>query len=174
MNLNRKLAVGVYGINGFFPSDMKPYQAAAAMFNMTAEPHQELSYDAELNAGVEEILSGLEKLQRPTYNSLFVTGERLRDKKGAIVFGLADPKTRVIVFSEASLQADSRGVFQERILKEVAHLLGHLWGLGHCDDPSCVMYYARTAEDVDAKLPRLCSEHAKLFRQSYKAFIGEE
>ncbi len=173
MTFNRKLVIGLYGLNGFFPRDIKPYEAAATLFNMSIEPHKEINYTADLKLSIDELISQLGKLQRPTYNALFVADERLRDKKGLNSFGLTDPKARVIVFSEVALGSGINDAPQERILKEVAHLVGHLWGLGHCDDASCIMSFARTVEEVDLKLPRLCNDHSSLFKQAYRAFIGE-
>lgn len=143
------------------------------MYSMRAEPHQEASYSVNLGLSVESLIAEVAKLQTPTYSSIFVTNKGLRDKKGSVTFGLADPKARVIIFSEAELATGNKGLFTERVLKEVAHLIGHLWGLGHCDDPTCVMHYTALVSEVDQKLPKLCREHEELFKQAYRALIGK-
>ncbi|BDR91925.1 archaemetzincin family Zn-dependent metalloprotease [Vulcanisaeta souniana] len=45
-----------------------------------------------------------------------------------------------------------------RILKEVLHELGHTFGLDHCTDPRCVMYFSNTIEDTDRKGPGYCQK----------------
>nr|WP_243666411.1 matrixin family metalloprotease [Vulcanisaeta sp. JCM 16159] len=42
------------------------------------------------------------------------------------------------------------------MLKEVLHELGHSFGLDHCADPRCVMYFSNTIEDTDRKGPGYC------------------
>ena len=50
----------------------------------------------------------------------------------------------------------NEGLFRLRVLKETLHELGHTWGLGHCPDPRCVMYFSNTLEDTDAKGLEFC------------------
>jgi archaemetzincin len=47
-------------------------------------------------------------------------------------------------------------LFRERVLKEVVHELGHTWGLSHCADPHCVMYFSNSLHDTDAKGKNFC------------------
>ncbi|MDI7276005.1 MAG: archaemetzincin family Zn-dependent metalloprotease [Anaerolineae bacterium] len=47
-------------------------------------------------------------------------------------------------------------LFRERVLKETLHELGHTWGLRHCPDPRCVMYFSNTLADTDAKGLEFC------------------
>jgi archaemetzincin len=75
------------------------------------------------------------------------------------IFGLADPSKGAAIVSVHRLRelADSRRL-AERVYKEVAHELGHLLGLKHCEKPTCIMSFAKTIEEVDVRLPVLCSE----------------
>ncbi len=50
----------------------------------------------------------------------------------------------------------------ERLEKEVMHELGHMLGLGHCKNRSCVMYFSNTIEDTDRKSRRYCTDCKKL------------
>lgn len=46
--------------------------------------------------------------------------------------------------------------FENRVVKEVLHELGHTFNLRHCDDKSCIMHYCRSIKDVDRKTDQLC------------------
>ena len=46
--------------------------------------------------------------------------------------------------------------FENRIIKEVLHELGHTFNLRHCDDKACIMHYCRSVKDVDRKSDQLC------------------
>ena len=46
--------------------------------------------------------------------------------------------------------------FENRVLKEVLHELGHTFNLRHCNDKSCIMHYCRSIKDVDRKSDQLC------------------
>jgi archaemetzincin len=78
------------------------------------------------------------------------------------VFGEADPKEGVAVISLARLRSEFYGrapdktLFQERILKEAVHELGHTYGLGHCPDPACVMHFSNSLQDTDVKKASFC------------------
>jgi len=87
-----------------------------------------------------------------TEADLFVQGANF-------VFGLADPRKGAAIVSLHRLRDMATGKkLGERVFKEVAHEVGHLVGLGHCENPSCIMSFARTVQDVDARLPYLCQE----------------
>jgi archaemetzincin len=46
--------------------------------------------------------------------------------------------------------------FENRVVKEVLHELGHTFDLRHCRDKSCIMHYCRSIRDVDRKSDQLC------------------
>ena len=46
--------------------------------------------------------------------------------------------------------------FENRVLKEVLHELGHTFNLRHCNDKACIMHYCRSIKDVDRKSDQLC------------------
>lgn len=46
--------------------------------------------------------------------------------------------------------------FQQRVVKEVIHELGHTFNLRHCPDRTCIMHYCRSVKDVDQKSDQFC------------------
>lgn len=79
------------------------------------------------------------------------------------VFGLADPGNRQAVISLARLDPrfdhhpPDPELLKRRALKEAVHEVGHLWGLPHCPDPTCIMFFSNTLADTDRKGPGFCS-----------------
>ncbi len=47
-------------------------------------------------------------------------------------------------------------LFRRRFLKEILHELGHMFGLRHCLNPSCVMRSSTYVEDIDQKDAVFC------------------
>ena len=83
----------------------------------------------------------------------------------SFVFGIASRTEGAAVISLFRLSRDymlrdfvPRHLLKERLFKETLHELGHLNGLSHCSDSSCVMSRSPTTVEVDEKLPMLCDE----------------
>jgi archaemetzincin len=72
------------------------------------------------------------------------------------VFGLADPRKKACIISLSRLQDMNDGLFHERVFKEVAHELGHVFGLLHCGNKTCIMNFANSIRDVDVRGTELC------------------
>jgi archaemetzincin len=53
------------------------------------------------------------------------------------------------------LDADTH-IFNERVLKESTHEVGHAFGLGHCPKQSCVMHFSNSLVDTDRKEKDFC------------------
>ena len=51
---------------------------------------------------------------------------------------------------------NSETSFQDRMVKEAIHELGHTFKLRHCKEESCIMHYCRSTQDVDRKSNALC------------------
>ncbi|WP_170162617.1 archaemetzincin family Zn-dependent metalloprotease [Methylocystis hirsuta] len=84
------------------------------------------------------------------------------------VFGVARPNGKACVISLFRLYLDAdEERFRGRALKEAMHELGHTFGLGHCADPCCVMWFSNTLGETDRKgasyCPR-CEETLRLAR----------
>jgi archaemetzincin len=68
------------------------------------------------------------------------------------VFGLAESPGKAAVISLHRLHSDSdTALFRARAVKEAVHELGHTFGLGHCTNPRCVMYFSNSLADTDRK-----------------------
>lgn len=77
------------------------------------------------------------------------------------VFGEADPTIGVAVFSLFRLQPgaelpDAEAQLCRRALTEAVHELGHTYGLRHCPDPACVMFFSNSLADTDRKGSAFC------------------
>jgi archaemetzincin len=82
------------------------------------------------------------------------------------VFGEGDPARGLAVFSLARLRPAHAGaggdtLFRRRASTEAIHELGHAYGLGHCGDPHCVMWFSNTVAESDRKGMRFCRAHAR-------------
>ncbi len=78
------------------------------------------------------------------------------------VFGLATLNGKAAVVSGHRLHnryyglPENEAVFNERLTKEILHELGHLCGLRHCPDYSCVMCNSPTVDEIDLKTAVFC------------------
>ncbi|MDI6801101.1 MAG: archaemetzincin family Zn-dependent metalloprotease [Thermodesulfovibrionales bacterium] len=79
------------------------------------------------------------------------------------VFGEADILAGVTVIALARLRQEfyglkpDKGLFHLRAIKEAIHEIGHTYGLGHCHNPGCIMYFSNSLKDTDRKGPGFCS-----------------
>jgi archaemetzincin len=76
------------------------------------------------------------------------------------VFGEASQRVAVISLTRLrqefySLPRD-QSVFHKRALTEAVHELGHTYGLGHCRNPLCVMFFSNRLIDTDRKGSEFC------------------
>ncbi|MFN7106197.1 MAG: hypothetical protein ACK4M3_06420 [Pyrobaculum sp.] len=81
------------------------------------------------------------------------------------IFGLAIPTRAAVVFT-ARLLGDR---FEERLAKEITHEAGRLYGLGHCGDPHCVMYFSNSLLDIDRKGQFFCPRCGLLLQKAYQS-----
>jgi len=47
-------------------------------------------------------------------------------------------------------------VVHQDLFREGAHEVGHLLGLGHCDNPECIMFRPDTLDELDRKKKMFC------------------
>ena len=76
------------------------------------------------------------------------------------VFGEAGPKAAVISLTRLRQMfyrlPEDQNLFHQRVLTEAVHELGHTYGLGHCENPRCVMFFSNSLTDTDRKGSEFC------------------
>lgn len=76
------------------------------------------------------------------------------------IFGIALPELNVAIVYVTRLRVGvPRKEFLSRVRKEVIHEVGHVFGLRHCRNKSCVMSFSNSLIDVDKKDFRMCTAH---------------
>ena len=76
------------------------------------------------------------------------------------IFGIALPELNVATVYVIRLRISvSKKGFLTRMRKEIVHEVGHVFGLRHCKNKSCVMSFSNSLADVDKKDFRLCNTH---------------
>jgi len=87
------------------------------------------------------------------------------------VFGEASRKAAVISITRLRQTfyhlPEDQSLFQRRVLTEAVHELGHTFGLGHCQNPRCVMFFSNSLTDTDRKGSEFCQKCKNLFRPSH-------
>lgn len=78
------------------------------------------------------------------------------------IFGQASLTERKAIISLIRLKQESYGLkpnptlFKRRTLTEAVHELGHIYGLNHCSNPRCVMFFSNSLKDTDYKGFEFC------------------
>ncbi|MDD1767338.1 MAG: archaemetzincin family Zn-dependent metalloprotease [Methanomassiliicoccales archaeon] len=72
------------------------------------------------------------------------------------VFGRALLGGKGCIISIARLRHQDPGIFADRTIKEAVHELGHTFGLDHCSNPGCVMFFSNSILDTDRKGDGFC------------------
>jgi archaemetzincin len=110
------------------------------------------------------ILKAMENINRRTGELILgVIDADLYVPELNFVFGEADVLARIAIIGLARLRQEyyglepDRDLFLLRAAKEAIHEVGHVCGLGHCPDRSCIMHFSNSLPDTDAKEPVFCA-----------------
>ncbi|HEY1654020.1 MAG TPA: archaemetzincin family Zn-dependent metalloprotease [Candidatus Tumulicola sp.] len=93
---------------------------------------------------------------------LAVTDFDLYKTSHRFIFGDGDENQGVAAVSLHRLRSEFYGeapdvnVLFQRTLKESVHELGHAFGLKHCYNARCAMYYSNSIFETDNKMPHFC------------------
>ena len=129
----------------------------------TAIPIPESTYVPARNQYLADlVLASLKVYQNGDRRLLGVTDINLFSQGLNFVFGQADVHNRIGVISLTLLKQENYGLpgdtalLIDRAQKEAVHELGHTFGLGHCQDGTCVMHFSNSLIDTDVKKIYFC------------------
>jgi archaemetzincin len=111
--------------------------------------------------------------------ALFVADADLWSGELNFVFGLANPSKVTSIISLTRLRNEYYGLKQDnalfikRAVKEAIHELGHGWGLSHCSDRRCVMYFSNSLRDTDDKRAEFCHACRRGLKERYGKSIAD-
>jgi archaemetzincin len=102
------------------------------------------------------MLAHLRPPKDPSLYTVWLTEQDLFINDFNFCFGLA--YGNVAIVSTYRLRDRDMEVYLSRLRKELSHEVGHLFGLKHCSNWRCVMYFSNTLLDTDRKTEDLCSD----------------
>ncbi len=115
-----------------------------------------------------KILKRMHKLKLTGYDRILgIADVDLFIHDRTFVFGEAKIKWKVAIISLTRLRQEfydlpiDSTLFNERIIIEAVHEIGHTYGLHHCTDNNCVMFLSRTVYDSDQKGSDFCANCKK-------------
>jgi archaemetzincin len=113
------------------------------------------------------LLDVLARQKQPDWDRLLgITDVDLYVPDLNFVFGEADVRRGVALFSVARLHTPDLDKFIHRTATEAIHELGHTFGLTHCEDARCVMWFSNTLAETDRKGTGFCATHMRALQQA--------
>ncbi len=136
----------------------------------------ESAYDKErqqflCSSIIEELRSYLEDRDIYSTRLLGIVDVDIYAQNLNYIFGQADVRNGICVISLARLKEEFHGreanekLFKNRAIKEAMHEIGHTYGMGHCFDARCVMFFSNTLDDTDYKEADFCPKHKRMLEE---------
>jgi len=128
-------------------------------------PHPDFAYNKKrnqyLSTAILKIL--MEQKEYMAYGKVLgVVDKDLYVPELNFVFGEASQRAAVISLTRLRQEfyhlPQDQNLFHKRALTEAVHELGHTYGLGHCRNPQCVMFFSNSLMDTDRKGAEFCME----------------
>jgi archaemetzincin len=128
-------------------------------------PHPDYAYHKKRNQYLSTAIlkTLMEQKEYMAYGKVLgVVDQDLYVPELNFVFGEAGQKAAVISLTRLRQEfyrlPQNQNLFYKRVLTEAVHELGHTYGLGHCRNPQCVMFFSNSLMDTDRKGPNFCFE----------------
>jgi archaemetzincin len=81
---------------------------------------------------------------------------------GGRVAAIYLPRLREAYVSKSD--KNNNNLFEQRVIKEAVHELGHAFGLRHCQNTKCVMHFSNSLQDTDFKDDKFCERCNKILK----------
>lgn len=122
------------------------------------ERGREVEFDGARQSSASDVIKHLFPFRTAFERVLGVTNTDLSHPGVNYVFGLADPESQVSVISLSRFCTKGAvpGKIAGRAVKTAIHELGHTYGLSHCTEHRCVMFFSFNLVDTDYKGRELC------------------
>jgi archaemetzincin len=128
-------------------------------------PHPDYAYNKKRNQYLSTAIlkTLMEQKEYMAYGKVLgVVDQDLYVPELNFVFGEAGQKAAVISLTRLRQEfyrlPQDQNFFHKRALTEAVHELGHTYGLGHCRNSHCVMFFSNSLMDTDRKGPQFCPE----------------
>jgi len=140
-------------------------------FSLISATLSNQSFDSGRNQhNAQKILCEIyeQKKSKNWENCIAITHEDIFVDGMTFVFGFASPTGGVCIVSLNRLVEHSTPTQREkeRLVKEIAHEVGHIYGLQHCTK-NCVMSFSNSISEIDSKDSELCTKCKRTINKPY-------
>jgi archaemetzincin len=127
------------------------------------EPHYAFNKQRKQYLSTSILMALIDQKEYGTYEKILgIVDHDLYVPDLNFVFGEASQKAAVISITRLRQEfynlPQDQILFYNRVLTEAVHELGHTYGLGHCGNPRCVMFFSNSLMDTDRKGPDFCAK----------------
>lgn len=176
-DVDSKIVEGIKArLPGSFPMNVNAALEKHENITEAAYDPSRKQYNAET---VLDDISGRLFLDTANERALVIVDVDLYAPDLNFVFGLSNAKRGVCIISLARLKNEFYGLkpdnnlLLDRAVKEAVHEIGHSWGLAHCSNPKCVMFFSNGLPDTDGKRDTFCHDCRNKLHERYgKPLLG--